>query len=214
MPASHRQLVEVLRAMHGRPGGTGAVLNLLRAAEVRGTADAAVLSDLVADPARKLELARHACDEGRHAYVLLQRITDLGFRPFRLSPELDCAEGLLDRSRARDVKQIYAERGVVGEAELMELTMATLIPERDTFAKLRANYEVLGDDPRTQAIVGSILSDEERHVAYLENWLTAFERRFSRRAVLAARERLEETFAQLGARYYAALRGYFERAAA
>lgn len=211
---THDDLVQVLRAIHARAGGTGAILNLIRGSEVRGAADLAVLSDLVDDPRRKLQLSRHAFDEGRHSYILLRRMIELGFRPFRLPPELDRLEGLLERSRARDVKQVYTERGSVSEAELLEMTVAALIPERDAYAKLCANHEVLHGDPKTQAALGGILRDEERHIAYLQDWLGAFARRFSERAVNAASERLGEAFAQVNVVYYGALQEYFTRAAA
>lgn len=206
-------MLELLRDLHARPGGTGAILNLIWASKVRGTADLSVLSLLIADVHVSLLLARHGSDEARHAYGLARRMTELRFAPFRVPPELDRAEGLLARCRARDVKQVYAERGWVSDAELMELIVATLILETDAAVKLRANLDVLGHDPETQALVGAILSDDQRHVAYLRERLGWFEARFSRRAVAAARERLEEAFGQLTSIYYGALQGYFDRAA-
>src|SRR5438128_1251902 len=98
--------------------------------------------------------------------------------------------------------------------ELMELLVASFIPEHDAVGKLRANFEVLAGDPGTQAVIGAIVRDEERHVEYLGRWLQKFERRFSRRAVAATRERLEGVFQQQEVVYYAALQEYFDRAAA
>jgi len=214
MPASHEQMVDFLRAIHARPGGTGGLLNLIRGSEVRGAADIAALSELVTDQQAKLDLARHGFDEARHAYLLLRRMNEIGFAPFRLPLEVDRVDGLFSRCRARDVKQVYSERGWVGEAELMELLVASFIPEHDAVGKLRANFEVLAGDPGTQAVIGAIARDEERHVEYLGRWLQKFERRFSRRAVAATRERLEEVFQQQEVVYYAALQEYFDRAAA
>jgi hypothetical protein len=214
MQLTHEQLVEFLRSLHARPGGTGAVLNLIRVSEVRGATDIAALSDLVSDSRIKLDLARHGYDEARHGYILLRRMDELGFKAFRLPAELDRVEGLLARSRARDVKQVYADRGSVSDAELMELLIAALIPEKDAIAKFRANFEALTDDHKTQSVIGSMLRDEDRHVAYLEHWLEWFEGRFSKRAVKAAHERLEDAFEQLTTVYYSGLTEYFERAAA
>jgi hypothetical protein len=214
MQLSHDQLVEVLRGIHARSGGTGAILNLVRCSEVRGAADLSVLSDLVHDPQRKLQLARHAADEARHGYILLRRMVEIGFRAFRLPPELDRLEGLLDRSRARDAKVVYSQRGHVSEAELMEIAMAALINEEDAFLKLRANHDVLAGDPKTQAMLGGILRDEDRHIVYLTDWMTGFQRRFSPRAVAAVRERLSLIFDELNATYYAALSEYLSQAAA
>jgi hypothetical protein len=214
MQVSHEQMVDILRGIHARAGGTGGILNLIRGSEVRGAADLSVLSDLVHEPERKLQLARHAADEGRHGYILLRRMTELGFRAFRLPPSLDRLEGLLERSRARDVKLVYAERGQVSEPELMEMTIAALIPERDAFFKLRANHDVLDHDPKTRAVLGGILRDEQRHIDYLTEWLAGFERRFSARAVNAALERLQQVFEEQNVLYYGALQEYFSEAAA
>ena len=214
MEASHEAMVAFMRSVHARPGGTGAVLNLVRGSKVRGAADIAALTDLVSDAPSKLVLARHGLDEARHAYLLLGRMVELGFQPFRLPAELDRVEGLLARCRARDVKQVYADRGFVGEAELMELTIAILIPEQDAVAKLQANHEALDGDRQTQALIAEMLADDQRHVAYLGGWIERFERRFSPRAVAASRERLEEIFRQLNVVYYGALQEYFDRAAA
>jgi hypothetical protein len=205
-------MVEFLRAIHAQPAGTGAILNLFRGSKVRGAADLNVLTDVVLDPTRRLELARHGFDEVRHSYLLLRRMEELHFRAFRLPPEIDRVEGLLERCRARDVKDVYADRGSVNEAELMELAAAVFIPEKDAVVKLRANYDALAHDPRTQALIAAMLRDDERHVAYLGSWLEEFERRFSARAVRAALERLWSVFEDLNFVYYGSLESYFMRA--
>jgi len=96
----------------------------------------------------------------------------------------------------------------------MEFMTMALIAEHDAATKLRANYDALVADPKTQAVIGSILQDESRHIAYLNGWLERFEQRFSRRAVAAARQRLEATYEELDGLYYGALHEYLERAAA
>jgi hypothetical protein len=212
-PEDHHRLVEFLRALHARPGGTGAILNLIWASKVRGAADLSALSLLVSDAHVRVLLARHGCDEAQHAYGLARRMSELQFPPFRLSPQLDRAEGLLAACRARDVKQVYAERGSVSHAELMELTLAILILETDAAVKLRANHDVLDHDPETRTLIGAILRDDQRHVAYLRERVEWFQGRFSRRAVGATRERLEEAFGRLTTAYYGALQDYFDRAA-
>jgi len=214
MEATHEQMVAFLRSIHARPGGTGAILNLIRGSEVRGASDLAALSDVVTEPERKMDLTRHGMDEARHSYLLLRRMIELDFQPFRLPPELDRLEGLLARCRHPDVKEVYMERGAVSEAALLEFTVAAYIPENDAAGKLKANFDALTGDPGTQAVIGAILRDEERHIAYLGAWLERFERRFSRRAVNATRERLGEAFRQLDVIYYGAMQEYFERTAA
>ena len=211
---THEQLVDFLRGLHARAGGTAAVLNLLRAGEVRGGAEVLVLSELVTDPQMRLDFARHAMDESRHAFLLLRRMQELGSNPTRVPRALDRLETLTERSRARDFMHVYTERGPAGDVEVMEFMTMALIAEHDAATKLRANYDALLDDPKTQAVVGSILQDESRHVAYLNGWLERFEQRFSRRAVVAARERLEATYEELHGLYYGALQEYLERAAA
>jgi bacterioferritin (cytochrome b1) len=210
----YEETVAFLRGIHALPQGTARVLNLIRGVKVRTAADVNVLADLVAMPQAKLDLARHASDETQHAYLLLRRMHELDFRPFRLPYELDRWEGLLDRSRARDVKQVYAERGLVSDAELMELVSAAYITEKHSLWQLETNADALDGDPATRAVLSAIVVDERRHVAYLERWLDWFEGRFSRRAVAATRARLEEVSRQLDPVYDAALCEYLGRLAA
>jgi uncharacterized ferritin-like protein (DUF455 family) len=207
------EIVDYLRGIHARPGGTSAALNILRAGEVRGGTDIMLLSELVSDPRLRFDLARHAMDEARHAYLLLRRMDELGYTPPRVPTELDRLEGLSDRSRARDIKRVYGDRGSVGEAEALEVMITLLIPEKDATVKLHLNYDALDGDARTRTLLGAILRDEDRHVAYLNEWLGRFEKRFSRRAVQAARDRLEETYRQLDLAYYGSLQQYFDRQA-
>jgi hypothetical protein len=210
---THEQLVEFLRSIHARRAGTGAILNLIRGAKVRGAADLDILSDVVADSSLRLELARHGLDETRHAYRLVRRMNELGFAPLRLPPELDRVEGLFARCRARDVRDVYEERSWLGEVELMEFLTAVLLPELDAVAKLAANHEALAGDPRTQALIGRMLRDDRCHVAYLRARLAGFAERFSPRVVARTEERLREVLKELDVAYYAALEGYLARAA-
>ena len=214
MQTTHEQMVDFLRLVHARAGGTGAILNLIRASEVRGGADLLTLTDLVSDPQLKMDLAKHAMDEARHSYLLLRRMNEIGFSCHRLPPELDRVERIVERSRARDPKQVYMERGSMGDAELMECVALAYIPEKDGAAKIHANYDALGGDPGTQTVIASILRDEQRHVEYLGSWLKRFERRLSPRFVAATLERLQEAFDQLDAAFYGAFHEYLERAAA
>ena len=209
----HAQLVEFLRGIHARPAGTGAILNLIRGAKIRGAADLDILTDVVADSSLRLELARHGLDETRHAYRLVRRMNELRFTPVRLPPELDRVEGLFARCRARDVRDIYEERSWLGEVELLEFLTAVLLPELDAVAKLAANHEVLAGDPRTRVLIGRMLRDDRRHVAYLRARLAGFAERFSPRLVARTEERLRAVLEELDVAYYAALEGYLARAA-
>ena len=210
---THAQLVEFLRGIHARPAGTGAILNLIRGAKVRGAADLDILTDVVADSSLRLELARHGLDETRHAYRLVRRMGELRFTPVRLPPALDRVEGLFARCRARDVRQVYEERSWLGEVELLEFLTAVLLPELDAVAKLAANYEALAGDPRTQVLIGRMLRDDRRHAAYLRARLAVFGERFSARVVARTEERLRGVLKELDVAYYAALEGYLARAA-
>src|SRR2546426_2419393 len=174
MQVTHEQLVDALRGIHARRGGTPALLNLLRAGEVRGGSDVLLLSEMVSDQQLKLDLAHHAMDEARHSFILLRRMQEFGYNPSRVPHDLDRLETLWERSRMRDVRQVYSDRGTIGEAEMMEFTALAIIPERDAATKLRANHEALAGYPPTQAIIMSILRDEERHMAYLEAWLERY----------------------------------------
>jgi bacterioferritin (cytochrome b1) len=213
MDVARAEIIDYLRSVHSRPGGTAAVLNVFRAGKVRAGADIMVLTELVQDPALRRDLARHSMDEARHAYLLLRRMGELGTTPHRLPAELDRLEGLYERCRARDPKQVYNQRGTVDDAEMMEFMTVALIPEQDAVTKLRLNLEAVAHDPKTQTILNGILRDDSRHIEYLGAWLDRFVRRFSPRAVRATRERLVEVYRQLDLVYYGALRDYFDSVA-
>lgn len=214
MRVPRHEIAAFLESVHARPGGTGAILNLIRGAKARTAADVSLLADLVADPQLKLELARHAADETRHACLLLERMTELGFRAFRVPAQLDRTEGFFDRTRARDVRLVHAHRELVNEVELMELVVAAYVAKVERVRMLDANHGALAPDGRTRALLEEILIDERRHIAFLARWLERFEVRFSRRAVARARERLEAVLAQLDLAFHSALREYLARAAA
>src|SRR5439155_708377 len=86
MQATHEQMVDFLRMVHARAGGTGAILNLIRASEVRGGADLLTLTDLVSGT--QTVIASILRDEERHVEYLgswLQRFER------RLSPRFVAA---------------------------------------------------------------------------------------------------------------------------
>src|SRR5207245_2981804 len=139
MQVTHAQLVGLLRGLHARGGGTSAVLNLLRAGEVRGGSEVLVLSELVTDPQMRLDFARHAMDESRHAFLLLRRMQELGFNLPRVPHALDRLETLSERSRARDFRQVYADRGPAGGVQGMEFITMALIEHHDAWRKMRAH---------------------------------------------------------------------------
>lgn len=206
-------LLDFFRRIHSREGGTGIVLNVIRGAKARAAAELSILIDLVSDPTLKLELARHASDEVRHVHLLLRRMGDLGVRAFRLPEALDRLDGLLARSRARDLREVYANRGTVSEAELMELIVAAHVVKCDSVRKLSAHRDVLAD-AETRALLSDVITDESRHLTYLGRWIGRFEERFSRRAVARARERLEDALTRVDFEYYCALEHYSGRVAA
>jgi hypothetical protein len=208
------QLKDFIRSIHDRPNGTGALLNLIRASEVRGAADLTCLADVISDEVLRLDVTRHAADEARHGYLLVRRMHEIGFAPSRLPAGVDRTESIVAHCRARDVKQVWVERGTFEDEETLELLVAATIAEKDAIPKLHANYQVLSGDPGTQAVIGSILRDEERHVAYLSSWIDRFERRVSAEAVRATRARLEAGFAEANLLFYAGFEDYLRSAEA
>jgi hypothetical protein len=63
-------------------------------------------------------------------------------------------------------------------------------------------------------VIGSILRDEQRHVAYLGQWIARFEQRVSAETVRAMRERLDAGFVEANAAFYAGFEDYLRSAAA
>jgi len=108
MELTREQLTDLLRSIHARPNGTGALLNLIRASEVRAAGSLSCLADVITDDLLRLDVTRHAADEARHAYILVRRMHEIGFAPGRLPVEIDRTEGVVSACRARDPKQLYA----------------------------------------------------------------------------------------------------------
>jgi rubrerythrin len=214
MELTHGQLRDFIRSIHDRPNGTGALLNLVRASEVRAAAELSCLADVILDDELRLDVTRHAADEARHAHLLVRRMGEIGFAPSRLPPAVDRTEAVIAQCRARDVKQVWNERGTFTNEEILELLVAAAIAERDAVPKLQANHDVLERDPHTQAVIGSILRDEHRHVEYLDGWVDRFEQRVSAEAVRATRARLEAAFDAANVVFYAGFEDYLRSAAA
>jgi len=206
MNLAYPVLVDAIRAIHARPNGTAALLNLILASETRGAADLTLLSELGVDDGLRLDLARHAADEGRHAYLLVRRLMEMGFSPRRLPPAVDRMEGIT--ALCGDIRGAHAERGRFDDLTVLELLVATSIAERDAVPKLRANVDALTDDPRSRATIVSILRDEQRHVAYLDARIRDFAGRLGARTLRETRERMEAAFEEIDVAYYAALGGY------
>lgn len=214
MEITRGQLTDFIRSIHDRPNGTGALLNLVRASEVRAAADLSCLADVIADDALRLDVTRHAADEARHALLLVRRMNEIGFSPSRLPVDIDRTAAVLAQCRARDPKQVWNERGMLENEEVLEILVGAAIAERDALPKLQANHDVLERDPHTQAVIGSILRDEHRHVAYLEAWIDCYGRRVSAEAVRATRARLEAAFDAANLAFYAGFEDYLRSAAA
>jgi rubrerythrin len=214
MKMTRSELLEFIRFVHARPRGTGALLNLIRASEVRAAADLSCLAEIVADEPLRLDVTRHAADEARHAYILVRRMNELDFRPSRLPVAIDRTEGLVARCHARDPKRVYEARELFCDEEVLEILAAAAIAERDALPKLEANYEVLADAPQTQAVIGSILRDEHRHVRYLGEWVRRLETRVPSEVARATHERLAAAFEELNDLFYASFADYLNRSEA
>src|SRR5262249_54951851 len=214
MELTHGQLRDFIRSIHARPTGPGAPLNPARASEVRAAAELSCLADVTLDDELRLDVTRHAADEARHAHLLVRRMGEIGFAPSRLPPAVDRTEAVIAQCRARDVKQVWNERGTFTDEETLELLVAAAIAERDALPKLQANHDVLERDPPTQALIGSILRDEHRHVEYLDSWVERFAQRVSAEAVRATRARLEAAFDTANLAFYGGFEEYLRSAAA
>ena len=212
MNLEYGQMLDFIRSIHARTNGTGALLNLIRASEVRAAADLSALTDVISDDRLRLDITRHAADEARHAYILVRRMGEIGFSPSRLPVAVDRTEGIVEKCHARSVHQVFAERGAFDDQEVLETLMAATLAERDALPKLQANFEALSGDPQTQAVIGSILRDERRHVGYLGEWVDRIGKRLSPECVRATQSRLEDAFAELNLLFYASFEEYLKSA--
>jgi rubrerythrin len=214
MKMTRSELLEFIRSIHGRPRGTGALLNLIRASEVRAAADLSCLTEIISDERLRLDVTKHAADEARHTYILVRRMNEIGFAPSRLPLAVDRTEGIVTKCRGRDPKRVYADREFFDDEETFEILSAAAIAERDALPKLEANYEALTNDPQTQAVIGSILRDEHRHVAYLEDWVARFGTRVPSEFARETAERLAVGFEELNGLFYASFADYLRSAEA
>ncbi len=207
------QMTEFIKSIHARPNGTGALLNLIRASELRAAADLSTLSDVISDDELKLDVARHASDEARHAFILQRRMREIGFLASRLPPAVDRHDALLVQCGARDPKQVYAQRGMFTEEEIFETLVAFLIAERDAFPKLEINYAVLASDPGTQTVIGSLIRDEIRHIHYLGTWIDRIGERLPAGDARRVEERVTAVFSEVNDLFYPAFDAYLAGAA-
>jgi hypothetical protein len=201
----------IVREIRSRPKATGAVLNLIRATKMRVAAELTALSELVENGELQVDLGRLASEEARYGYALLERMRELRFTACRLPRELERVDELLAHCRVRALKDIYAIGGTVGDAEAMELLIATHVLKRHALVELRASHDALEHAPHVEFVVADMIRAEADHIDCLGDWIAWFERRFSTRAVQAARNRIERAFAQLNLTYLAALPDYFAR---
>jgi bacterioferritin (cytochrome b1) len=191
----------------------GVLLNVLRAAKLRRAAELVALCDLAMDPALRDDLTRHARDEAEHAWQLLETMNRFGARAFRVPRTLDPIGTLSERNRARDVRQVHADGGVLTEPEFMELTATALVAERWLLAITAAAIDLVEERAARDLLV-DVASADERHAGHLAGHLAVFERRFSRRAVSSTVERLECISRDVTHRFNTSLLAYSELVAA
>src|SRR5262249_59177418 len=77
MELTHGQLRDFIRSIHERPNGTGALLNLVRASEVRAAAELTCLADVILDDELRLHLTPPPPHPPRPPPPLLPRIADI-----------------------------------------------------------------------------------------------------------------------------------------
>ena len=195
----------------GDVGRRSAILNLLHGCEVRAAIEMNALADVTDDVPLKMTLARHAAEDARHAYELLRRIATLGLPWFRVPRELDRLDAVVSRCRARDVREISAERSLVSDATVMEVLAAIVVAKGAFVRTMREGRDSFADDAETDRVLDHVLEEESAQVASLTRALERFERRFSRRAVQATHDRLESVLWESAEAYRHALARWMAR---
>jgi rubrerythrin len=167
------------------------LLSYYREAELRGADFLGRLLRRTDDPHLQINLTRHFADEARHAWLWTQRIQELGATPL---PVLDGYQRRL--------------RQYVGlPSSVFELLALTHVAEERVQQRYREHAARPGEDPQTVAVLRTIMTDEEWHLAWIETWLAEQAREYGAERIVALLER----YRALEAKAYAELVAEEER---
>lgn len=127
-----------------------------REAELRGAALLQRLLHKTNDPELQIKLTHHLADEAQHAWLWTELICELGGMPAAIH------KGYQQRLR----------RQVGIPSSVLDLLALTRVVEERVQQRYREHAARPGEDPRTVAVLQTIMTDEEWHLAWVKAWLT------------------------------------------
>lgn len=136
------------------------VLSYYREAELRGADLLQRLLRRADDPVLQINLTRHLADEARHAWLWTKLVDDLGGEPAAIP----------------NGYQRHLRRQVGIPSTVCELLALTHVVEERVQQRYREHAARPEQDPHTVAVLQTIITDEEWHVAWVRDWLAAHEK--------------------------------------
>lgn len=131
------------------------LLNYYRAAELHGAGLLQRLLRKTDDPELQIKRTRHLADEARHAWMWTELISELGGVPAAI----------------RKGYQHYLRQQVGIPSSVLDLLALTQVAEERVQQRYREHAARPGEDPRTVAVLQTIVADEDWHVAWVGQWL-------------------------------------------
>jgi len=145
------------------------LLSYYRAAELRGADLLQRLLRKTNDSELQIKLTRHLADEARHAWLWTELICKLGGEPAAIH------NGYQQRLR----------RQVGLPSSVLDLLILTHVVEERVQQRYREHAARLGEDPRTIAVLRTVVTDEEWHLAWVRDWLAEQEKKEGRTRITA-----------------------------
>lgn len=131
------------------------ILNQYRTAELQG---ADLLQRILRknhDPQLQINLSHHFADEARHAWLWTELIGKLGGTPT-----------IVPNNYQRELR-----RRVGLPSTLFNLLALSHVVEERVQQRYREHAARPGEDPRTVAVLQTIIADEEWHLSWIQAWL-------------------------------------------
>jgi len=141
------------------------LMNSLAVGEADSAVDLDRIAEHVRDEALSRRIYRHHAEERRHARLFGKRLTELGFSPRPLPPELDY-ERYVQRFGMGTPKARIDDPRPFDENDIILFFAGSKAGEERACSEMEGLIEALAEDPETVTLLREIHGDEIRHVSY------------------------------------------------